>query len=233
MRDEVVADARDRAADLMELGQERLQMALADAARLLAEAVREAAQQVSDVVVSVGQPPAPVQADQTGGLGKDTTSERWKRRNPVRRGQKHCRRLKELIVFFGGALAGLLLFGEVARDSFAESTALLRCLFVGAVITAAVLLGFSRLNVEWFLVKCERGEVTDPDNDAPRTPFILYQLGTIAAGCAGLIVLIAAAWATLAPAHPQEVIVVPVPTPTPSVLQISQPPATPHRNGRH
>ncbi|MFE2410483.1 hypothetical protein ACFXDE_19290 [Kitasatospora sp. NPDC059408] len=124
------------------------------------------------------------------------------------KGLQECKRLVELIIFFGGALAGLILFGEVARDSFAESTQWLRAAFVAAVIVAAVLMGSARLSVEWFIRKCDRGQVEDPENDAPQRPFRYYEIGTVVTGIAGMILLFAAGWAAVAPAHPQELTVI-------------------------
>lgn len=153
-------------------------------------------------------------------------------RVPGPKGKRECQRLVELIIFFGGALAGLILFGELARDSFAESTAWLRVAFVTAVIAAATLLGLARLSVQWFITQCERGRVANPENGAPQKPFRLYELATVTIGIAGFILLFATVWAAVAPAHPREVAVIEGTTTVPHRQSDTQRPSEPRGGHR-
>lgn len=113
-------------------------------------------------------------------------------------------RLSRLIqLVAAGGLGGLLVFGDLARDSFTESNRWLRPIFVTLISVAGVLLGFASGKLDKYAPPAERGAVKR------------YRAALVAIALAGCTLLAAAWWSAVAPAETtQKVTVVPAQTAT-------------------
>ncbi|GHI04614.1 hypothetical protein Scel_29350 [Streptomyces cellostaticus] len=112
------------------------------------------------------------------------------------------KRLAALALGAFGTLGGLILFGDIAKDSFTESSRYLRAAFVTCAVLAGLFLGLSWSAADYALARREflknGGQTTGKPNKIPLR-FTLYKVATLLVVAAGLILLTAVWWSATVP----------------------------------
>lgn len=112
-------------------------------------------------------------------------------------------RWQKFCAFLGAGLGGLVLFGDLAKDSFGASPYWMRALFITVVVAAGISLGrayFGYVFADSQLVKRQSKEglannaavPADKEFD-PLAPFVCFWIALVLGICAA-VVLILAAW---------------------------------------
>lgn len=112
-------------------------------------------------------------------------------------------RWQKFCAYLGGGLGGLVLFGDLAKDSFAGAPHWMRALFITIVVASGISLGrsyFGYVFAENQLVKRRRQEESWTDATEvpagkeydPLAPFICYWIALVLGLCAAILLIIAA-----------------------------------------
>ncbi|MFE3985904.1 hypothetical protein ACFXPR_15600 [Nocardia tengchongensis] len=131
-------------------------------------------------------------------------------------------RWQQQCLYIGAGIGGLALFGEIARDSFAQSSYELRAWFITLVIAAAATLGlgyiqyryaseklnlYLRLNQEKNITEQRKVPTSTEEGEVSYSyPFLGYAMALIGLACtiAAAIILITAVWKASSGSPPAE-----------------------------